>query len=80
MVRGGVALLNSIHMVDLLDKITLKVPALVRVEVSRHTKPAEPIINQHSGHCRCLLVVGWDSLGILRKNISHDQDVLHPIL
>ena len=80
MVGCGTALLNAVHLAELLDEVAFKVPALVRVEATRHTEPAEPLINQYSGHCGCSLVMGWDGLCILRKDIGHDQDVLCPIL
>ncbi len=64
-VWGGVAFLNTIHMAELLDEVAFKVPALVRVKATRHTKPTEPLVNQHPGHCGCSLIVSWNGLGVL---------------
>ena len=76
MVGCGAALLNAVHLAELLDEVAFKVPALVRVEATRHTEPAEPTHDQRT----CPLVMGWDGLCILRKDIGHDQDVLCPTL
>jgi len=75
-----VASLNPIHTARLLDEVALKISALVRVDTAWHSKLAEPFINKHLSYCRSPLVVGWDCLSVLGKDICQDKDILHPIV
>lgn len=63
-------------MAELLDKGTLKISPLVRVYPFGHPEPVEPAVHQDLRYSNSTLVLSWHGLGVLRKDISHDQHIL----
>ena len=62
---SGPVLLDAIELTQGFHKLRLKVPTLVTVDFLGYPVALEPLVNQHLGHCPCLLVARRYGLGKL---------------
>ena len=78
-VWSGPGLLDAIELTQGFHQLRLKVPTLVTVDFLRYPIALELLMNQHLGHCPCLLVVRWYGLGELQENIGENKNIFSPI-
>ena len=71
-VWSGPGLLDAIELTQGFHQLRLKVPTLVTVDFLGYPVSLEPLVNQHLGHCPCLLVARRYGLGELRENIGEN--------
>ena len=78
-VWSGPGLLDAIELPQGFHQLRLKVSTLVTVDFLGYPVALEPLVNQHLGHCPCLLVAGRYGLGEPRENIGENKNIFSPI-
>ena len=76
-VWSGPGLLDAIELTQGFHQLRLKVHTLVTVDFTGVA--LEPLVNQHLGHCPCLLVARRYGLGERRENIGENMNIFSPI-
>ena len=79
MVRSGPGLLDAVELTQGFHQLRLKIPTLVTVDFLGYPVALEPLVDQHLGHCPCLLVARRYGLGELRENIGENKNIFSPI-
>ena len=78
-VWSGPGLLDATELTKGFHQLRLKVPTLVTVDFLGYPVALESLVNQHRGHCPCLLVARRYGLGELRENVGENKNIFSPI-